>query len=130
MDLPGYGYAKVKTDFRKQWGKLIEGYFNSSNDLKAIFLLMDIRRDPNEDDCMMLDWMAASGLETLVVATKADKVKRQERIRRVNSLKKTLSERLGKEVDLISFSALDKSGRDEIYDVIDGILERSVKNND
>ncbi len=125
VDLPGYGYAKVKTDFRAKWGPMIEGYFSSSGDLQAIFLLMDIRREPNDDDYMMLDWMASSDLWSVIIATKADKVKRQEKIRRVNSLKKTISERMEKDIDVIPFSSLDKSGRDEIYDVIDRILERS-----
>ncbi|MCR4590408.1 MAG: ribosome biogenesis GTP-binding protein YihA/YsxC [Lachnospiraceae bacterium] len=125
VDLPGYGYAKVKTDFRAKWGPMIEGYFDSSEDLRAIFLLMDIRRDPNEDDFMMLDWTVSAGIETIIIATKADKVKRQEKIKRTKILKDSLSSRAGREVRVIPFSSLDKSGRDEIYDVIDVILERS-----
>ncbi len=127
VDLPGYGYAKVKSDFKAEWGPMIEGYFSASGDLRAIFLLMDIRRDPNEDDLMMLDWMKTSGFEPIVIATKADKVKRQEKIKRLNSLKNTLEAKLKSEARIIPFSSLDKSGRDEIYEVIDEILERSVE---
>ncbi len=125
VDLPGYGYAKVKTDFRAEWGPMIEGYFSGSETLKAIFLLMDIRRDPNADDLMMLDWIRESGLESIVIATKADKVKRQEKIKRLNALNKILKERMGEDIKVLPFSAQDKSGREEIYEVIDEILERS-----
>ncbi len=128
VDLPGYGYAKVKKDFRAQWGPMIEGYFRDSQDLRAIFLLNDIRRDPNADDIMMFDWMVDAGFEPIVIATKSDKVKRQEKIRRIKALRKAYTERLKDKdgVRVIAFSSLDKSGRDEIYEVIDGLLgERS-----
>ena len=120
VDLPGYGYAKVKRDFRAEWGPMIEGYFESSEDLKAIFILIDIRRDPNEDDLMMYDWAVSSGFEPLIIATKSDKVKKQEKIRRINAIKKAL----GGEVNVLPFSSLDKSGRDEIY----AEIERRIQN--
>lgn len=125
VDLPGYGYAKVKQDFKSEWGPLIEGYFAGSKDLIAIFLLLDIRREPNQDDLMMFDWMTAAGFDPIVIATKSDKVKRQEKARRIASLKKLLKERSGRDVNLIPFSSADKSGREEIYDLIDSLLERS-----
>lgn len=125
VDLPGYGYAKVRQDFKSEWGPLIEGYFAGSKDLIAIFLLLDIRREPNQDDLMMFDWMTAAGFEPIVIATKSDKVKRQEKAKRIAALKKLLKERSGKDINLIPFSSLDKSGREEIYYLIDSLLERS-----
>ncbi len=125
VDLPGYGYAKVKRDFRAQWGPMIEGYFRDSKELRAIFLLNDIRRDPNDDDIMMFDWMVSAGFAPVIIATKSDKVKRQEKLKRIAALKRLYRERLKEDTELkiIPFSSLDKSGRDEIYEELDRILE-------
>ena len=116
VDLPGYGYAKVKKDFKASWGKMIEGYLNKSKTLKAVFLLLDIRRTPNEDDLMMFDWIEQSGFDPVIIATKSDKVKKQECRKRL----KALEDAFGMKV--IPFSALNKSGREEIYEVMDHIL--------
>ena len=117
VDLPGYGYARVHSDFKAEWGPMIEGYFRESGFLRAIFLLIDIRRDPNDDDLMMFQWMKGAGFDPVIIATKSDKVKRQERIKRVRSLENIFNERV------IPFSFQDKSGREEIYEVMDGILQ-------
>lgn len=116
VDLPGYGYAKVHSDFKSDWGPMIEGYFRNSKDLRAIFLLVDIRRDPNGDDLMMFEWMKESGFDPVIIATKADKVKRQEKMKRLRALENVFH------VKVIPFSFLDKSGREEIYEVMDSIL--------
>ncbi len=124
VDLPGYGYAKVQKDFKASWGKMIEGYLNRSKTLKAVFLLLDIRRTPNEDDLMMFDWIEGSGFDPVIILTKSDKVKRQEKLKQIAMIKKTLEGRLGEERELriIPFSAQDKSGRDEIYEVIEELV--------
>jgi len=116
VDLPGYGYARVHNDFKAEWGPMIEGYFRDSGDLRAIFLLIDIRRDPNDDDLMMFEWMKGAGIDPVIIATKADKVKRQEKIKRLKALENVFH------VKVIPFSFLDKSGREEIYEVIDELL--------
>ncbi len=127
VDLPGYGYADVGQDFKKEWGPMIEGYFAGSETLVSIFLLMDIRREPNKDDLMMLDWMVSVGFDPVVIATKADKVKKQEKLKRIKSLTAALGSHTGHEIKVLPFSSLDKSGRDEIYEIIDEMLERWEK---
>ncbi len=123
VDLPGYGYAKVKRDFRASWGPMIEGYLTGSKQLKAVFLLLDLRRTPNEDDIMMYNWMVEAGFHPIVVATKSDKIKKNELERAKNSIKNTL----GGEVSntFFTFSALKKTGRDEILDKIEEILKEN-----
>ena len=124
VDLPGYGYAKVSRDFKASWGKMIEGYLKTSKDLKAVFLLLDIRREPNSDDLLMFDWTVNAGFAPVIIATKSDKVKKQEKLRRLKGLRETLGKRLKTdgEIKIIPFSALDKSGREEIYEYLDAII--------
>ncbi len=78
VDLPGYGYAKVSVEAKKQWGKLIERYLHGSKQLKAVFLLIDIRHDPGENDKMMYDWICHNGFDPIIIATKLDKIKRSQ----------------------------------------------------
>ena len=72
VDLPGYGYAKVSEREKEQWGKLIERYLNTSKQLKAVFLLIDIRHEPSANDRMMYEWILAQGYEPIIIATKLD----------------------------------------------------------
>mgnify|MGYP005975840645 CR=1 FL=1 len=76
VDLPGYGYAKVSQSVKEQWGKLIERYLQKSKQLKAVFLLIDIRHDPSANDKMMYDWLKHYGYDIIIAATKKDKIKR------------------------------------------------------
>ena len=78
VDLPGYGYAKVSQSVKEQWGKLIERYLQKSKQLKAVFLLIDIRHDPSANDKMMYDWIVNNGYRPVIVATKLDKIKRSQ----------------------------------------------------
>ena len=73
VDLPGYGYAKVSQSVKEQWGKLIERYLQKSKQLKAVFLLIDIRHDPSANDKMMYDWIVHNGYQPIIIATKVDK---------------------------------------------------------
>ena len=86
VDLPGYGYAKVSEKEKVQWGKLIERYLNGSTQLKAIFLLIDIRHEPSANDKMMYSWIVEQGFQPIIIATKLDKLKRsrsQKHVKRV-----------------------------------------------
>ena len=74
VDLPGYGYAKVSQSVKEQWGKLIERYLQKSKQLKAVFLLIDIRHDPSANDKMMYDWIVHNGYQPIIIATKVDKL--------------------------------------------------------
>ncbi len=119
VDLPGYGYANVKEDFRRSWGPMIERYLKTSKDLRAVFLLIDIRRTPNEDDSLMYEWIINSGHTPVIIATKKDKIKRSQINKALLTIKNAL--RVTDETELFLFSALDRSGRDEIMKKIDEI---------
>ena len=117
VDLPGYGYAKVDESFRIKWGKMIEKYLNGSKRLRGIFVLVDIRHKPTLDDIQMFEWCKSQGFPTAVIATKSDKLKRSEMKKAEALVKSTLQ--LSEEDRLILFSAENKSGRDEVWDIIE-----------
>ena len=118
VDLPGYGYAKVSLEAKAKWGKMIERYLRQSVVLKLVFLLVDIRHEPSENDKMMYNWIVYQGYRPVVIATKLDKVKRSQ----VGKLVKGIREGLGMEKDdvLIPFSAETKQGREQIWELIEG----------
>ncbi|MBQ8956483.1 MAG: YihA family ribosome biogenesis GTP-binding protein [Lachnospiraceae bacterium] len=128
VDLPGYGYAHVKTDFRRSWGPMIERYLRSSGNLKAVFLLIDIRRVPNEDDSLMYEWIVNAGFTPVIIVTKADKVKRSQTKKAVLDIKNAL--RVTDDTEIFLFSAMSKSGREEIMEKIDSLAEEEMKDND
>ena len=117
VDLPGYGYAKVSPSEKEKWGKMIERYLHSSKDLKAVFLLIDIRHDPSANDKMMYDWIVHNGFDPIIIATKLDKIKRSQWQKHVKMIKEGLKLRPGTKV--IPFSAQTKQGREEIWELID-----------
>ena len=117
VDLPGYGYARVSEKEKEQWGKLIERYLNTSKQLKAVFLLIDIRHEPSANDKMMYDWIIAQGYNPIIIATKLDKLKRSQVAKHVKMLKQGLG--LVPGTSVIPFSAETKQGREEIWDLIE-----------
>ena len=117
VDLPGYGYAKVSQSEKEKWGKMIERYLHTSKDLKAVFLLIDIRHDPSANDKMMYDWILNNGYEPIIIATKLDKLKRSQVQKNIKAIKEGL--KLSKDGIIIPFSAETKQGRDEIWTLID-----------
>ena len=78
VDLPGYGYAKVSEQEKKKWGQMIERYLHQSKQLRAVFLLIDIRHAPSANDKMMYDWILSQGYHPIIIATKLDKLKRSQ----------------------------------------------------
>ncbi|MGN0400208.1 MAG: ribosome biogenesis GTP-binding protein YihA/YsxC [Blautia sp.] len=124
VDLPGYGYAKVSQSVKEQWGKLIERYLKRSRQLKAVFLLVDIRHDPSANDKMMYDWIVHNGYEPIIIATKVDKLKRSQVQKHVKALKDGLNLLPGTRV--IPFSAETKQGREEIWEFMDSLLFETV----
>lgn len=120
VDLPGYGYASVSVEVKAKWGKMIERYLHSSKQLKLVFLLIDIRHKPGQNDMDMYKWIVNNGFRPVIIATKLDKLKRSEVAKCVKVIKETLN--LDKEDILIPFSAENKTGRDEIYQLIDTML--------
>lgn len=121
VDLPGYGYAKVAKDTKEQWGKMIEGYLERSRVLRLVFLLVDIRHTPNQNDKQMYDWCVHYGFNPIIIATKEDKIKRSQKAKLVREIEKALQVIEGTPV--IPFSALSKSGREEIWEYIDMVHE-------
>jgi len=121
VDLPGYGYAKVSQAEKEKWGRLIERYLHGSAQLKAVFLLIDIRHEPSANDRQMYDWILHNGYEPIIIATKLDKIKRSQVMKQVKLVKEGLQVRPGTIV--IPFSAETKQGREEIWEVIEGYME-------
>ena len=117
VDLPGYGYAKVPTDIKEKWGKMIERYLRRSQMLKRVFLLVDIRHEPSANDRMMYDWIVYNGYEPVIIATKLDKLKRSQVPGQVKIIRQALG--MGKDGRIIPFSAETKQGRDEIWRLIE-----------
>ena len=121
VDLPGYGYAKVSASEREKWGKMIERYLHTSEQLKLIFLLIDIRHDPSSNDKMMYDWICHNGFMPVIIATKLDKIKRSQLQKQLKVIRTGLE--LPKETGIFPYSALSKQGRDEIWEYIENIMD-------
>lgn len=117
VDLPGYGYARVSEKEKEQWGKMIERYLHGSEQLRAVFLLIDIRHEPSANDRLMYKWVVEQGYQPVIIATKLDKIKRSQAQKHVKMLKEGLSLIPGTKV--IPFSSTTKQGRDEIWELIE-----------
>lgn len=120
VDLPGYGYAKVSIAEKEKWGKMIENYLHTSKQLKAVFLLIDIRHEPSANDKQMYEWIVCQGYEPIIIATKLDKIKRSQVAKHISMIRKGLAVKPGTEV--LPYSALTKQGREEIWALMDGLL--------
>lgn len=121
VDLPGYGYAKVSEETKAKWGKMIENYLHGSKQLRAVFLLIDIRHEPSANDKDMYNWIVYQGYEPIIIATKLDKIKRSQVQKQMKILREGL--KLTPGTKIIPFSAETKQGRDEIWEIIDGLTE-------
>lgn len=119
-DLPGYGYARVSKERKADWRPLIEGYLRRTPTLAGVVQLLDIRREPSEDDISMLDFLAEIEVPTVVVLTKIDKVGRQAAAERGEEIMKALS--LSRE-QIIPFSATTGEGRDDLAEALASILD-------
>lgn len=120
VDLPGYGYARVSESEKIQWGKLIERYLHNSGQLKAVFLLIDIRHDPSANDRIMYDWIVEQGFYPIIIATKLDKIKRSQVQKHMKMVREGLG--LAKGTKIIPFSAQTKQGREEIWEFVENEL--------
>lgn len=121
VDLPGYGYAKANENVKAQWGKMIEDYLHKSKQLKLVFLLIDIRHAPSENDRIMYDWIRRNGYNPIIIATKLDKIKRSQLQKQVKAIKTGLN--MKSDGIVIPFSAETKQGREEIWNLIDSWME-------
>ncbi len=126
VDLPGYGYAKVSEKEKREWGRLIERYLHSSEQLRAVFLLIDIRHDPSANDRLMYEWVVSQGYRPIIIATKLDKLKRSQVQKHLKAVRQGLGLPSGTAV--IPFSSVTKQGRDEIWELVEReYLEREVE---
>ncbi len=121
VDLPGYGYARANESVKAQWGRMIENYLHRSKQLKKVFLLIDIRHEPGGNDKNMYEWILHQGYQPIIIATKLDKISRGQVDKHLKMIRTSLN--TVPQTIIIPFSAQTKQGRDEIYDLIDKMIE-------
>lgn len=119
VDLPGYGYAKVSKSEKERWSGLIEGYLNSDRDLRLVFLLVDMRHAPSSDDLDMINYLIDTELPFVIVLTKADKLKKTEREKRMASFRTEIP--CFDDIHVIPFSSQTFEGVEELRQIIDDI---------
>jgi len=122
VDLPGYGYANANQSVKAKWGRMIEKYLQQSKQLRSIFLLIDIRHAPTDNDRTMYDWIVHNGYKPIIIATKLDKIKRSQVQKQLKLIRTTLG--LDGDTIMIPFSSETKQGREEIYEILDQIILR------
>lgn len=116
VDLPGYGYAKTSMETRAKWGKMIEKYLHTSKQLRQVFLLIDIRHDPSQNDIEMYEWIKYQGYTPIIIATKADKLNKSQIPSHIKAIRTTLG--MSPEETIIPFSAESKLGLDLLWTTI------------
>ncbi len=120
VDVPGYGYAAVNKEEQKKFGMMVEEYLETRTILKRVFLLIDFRHKPTEDDVLMYNYLKHYNIPVTIVATKADKVGGSQKDKNIKQLKETLDLVVGD--DIIIFSSVSKLGREEVITKIEGLL--------
>ena len=121
VDVPGYGYANVSKDVQKKFGIMIEDYLKTRSNLKHVFLLVDYRHKPTEDDILMYNFLKYYNLNITVVATKYDKITKNGRIKQDKLIKEAL--KLEDNESFIPWSTITKKGRNEVLEIINSYLE-------
>lgn len=139
VDLPGYGYAKISKEMRKKWGKMIETYLTTSEQLRYVFMLLDIRHAPTKDDILMYDWLKYLSFNPIIIATKADKLKPIQIEKNLKIIRDTLNlnrdEKKDFKIDMdgnfisddiiiVPFSSVTKRGLDTVYDLLAQVIEQ------
>jgi len=119
VDLPGYGFAKVPLEVKKQWGPMMQTYLSSRANLRGVVLIIDVRRIPQGEDIQMFEWLRTFGIPPILVVTKCDKVSRSQRERHFAAIAKELGV---KRDELSSFSALSRDGSEGIWERIEKLL--------
>lgn len=124
VDLPGYGYATANEKVKATWGKMIEDYLHQSKQIRAVFLLVDIRHAPSENDRIMYDWILDRGYRPIIIATKLDKIKRSQIDKQTKLICDTLD--VVDDTIVIPYSSLSKQGREEIYELLETIVQDTI----
>ena len=120
VDVPGYGYANVSKEKQKKFGLMIEDYIKNRSNLQRVFLLVDYRHKPTEDDILMYNYLKYYNLNITIVATKYDKIKKNGRIKQDKLIKSAL--KLGDDEMCIPFSTITKKGREDVLKIIESYL--------
>ena len=120
VDAPGYGYAKVNKQLKNKFGLIMEDYLESRENLKMVFMLIDFRHKPTEDDVLMYKYLKHYNIPVTIICTKVDKVSKNSHEKLLNQISKTLE--MPKE-DLILFSSVTKTGKQEVYNKLINSLE-------
>ena len=120
VDLPGYGYAKASEEIKAKWGKMIEDYLHKSKEIRCVFLLVDIRHEPTQDDQLMVQYLRHYGLPFTVLANKCDKLSKAQRARAQQLICRTLAVQPW---EVIPFSALTGEGTDRVLELLDALTQ-------
>ena len=122
VDLPGYGYAKVPMEIRKTWGPMIEKYLTGRSTLKCVTLILDIRREPADDEHNLIEWLKYKHIPLILVLTKSDKLSKSRQKSQAIAIRESLPQVSG---ELICFSAKTRLGKDKVWEAI----LKGIKNN-
>ncbi|MBR1592376.1 MAG: YihA family ribosome biogenesis GTP-binding protein [Ruminococcus sp.] len=120
-DLPGYGYAKVSKSEKERWAGLIEGYLSSDRDIRLVFMLVDMRHAPTKDDVHMINYLIDAEMPFVLVLTKADKLKKNERLKRMEAFKSEIP--CFEEIHVIPFSSVTFEGVEELREIVEDIAD-------
>lgn len=121
VDLPGYGYAKVAKSEKERWSGLIEGYLSSDRDIRLVFMLVDMRHAPTKDDVQMINYLIDTEMPFVLVLTKADKLKKTERARRMEAFKDEIP--CFEDMHVIPFSSQTFEGVEELRQIVEDIAD-------
>ena len=121
VDVPGYGYAAVSKDKQKKFGLMIEEYLKNRPNLKHVFLLIDYRHKPTEDDVLMYEFLKYYNLDITIVATKYDKISKNNRMKQDKLIKDTL--KISEDDEFVTFSTVTKKGRSEVLDILESRIK-------
>jgi GTP-binding protein len=124
VDLPGYGFAKVSKSQKASWGKVIETYLKSRENLLEVIQLVDIRHKPTQEDKQMYDWIKSFGFNGIVVATKADKLSRNQIAQQKKIIRKELE--MAPDAVLICISSSERTGKYEVWDLFNTLFEANA----
>ena len=120
VDLPGYGYAKVSKSVSQQWGPMIEKYLANRSELVKVVQLVDSRHEPSKQDVQMYEWLKYYGMDGIFVATKSDKISRNELAKNIALIRKTL--KMAPEDKVIAVSSLKKTGYEELWEILEELI--------
>ncbi len=120
VDLPGYGYAKVSKSEKERWSGLIGGYLDSDRDIRLVFMLVDMRHAPTKDDVQMINYLIDTEMPFILILTKADKLKRTERERRMEAFRDEIP--CFEDMHVVPFSSMTLEGVDELREIVEEVV--------